>query len=91
MLTAKDGEYDEAEALDSGADDYLRKPFSLVVFIARLKALLRRGPATAIDVIEVGSAHDRPKVPHMQASRRPTDRPDSARVRGSRTPRSPIS
>jgi len=54
MLTAKDGEYDEAEALDTGADDYLRKPFSLVVLIARLRALLRRGPATSGDVIEVG-------------------------------------
>lgn len=54
MLTAKDGEYDEAEALDMGADDYLRKPFSLVVLIARLRALLRRGPATSLDTIEVG-------------------------------------
>lgn len=42
MLTAKDGEYDEADALDLGADDYLRKPFSYVVLIARLNALLRR-------------------------------------------------
>lgn len=54
MLTAKLGEYDEAEALDTGADDYLRKPFSMVVLIARLKALLRRGPVTAIDQIVVG-------------------------------------
>jgi DNA-binding response OmpR family regulator len=43
VLTAKDGEYDEAEALDTGADDYLRKPFSFVVLVARLYALLRRG------------------------------------------------
>lgn len=42
MLTAKDGEYDEADALDIGADDFLRKPFSLVVLIARIRALLRR-------------------------------------------------
>lgn len=55
MLTAKEGEYDEAEALDTGADDYLRKPFSLVVLLARVRALLRRGPATSIDQIEVGS------------------------------------
>ncbi len=50
MLTAKDGEYDEADALDLGADDYLRKPFSYVVLVSRLHALLRRGaperPAT---------------------------------------------
>ncbi|MCD9195062.1 response regulator transcription factor [Streptomyces albireticuli] len=43
MLTAKDGEYDEAEGLDTGADDYLAKPFSSVVLLARLRALLRRG------------------------------------------------
>ncbi len=42
MLTAKDGELDEAEALDGGADDYLTKPFSHVVLVARLRALLRR-------------------------------------------------
>lgn len=43
MLTAKDGEHDEAEGLDTGADDYLVKPFSSVVLLARLRALLRRG------------------------------------------------
>ena len=43
MLTAKDGEYDEADALDLGADDYLSKPFSYVVVLAHLRALLRRG------------------------------------------------
>ena len=43
MLTAKDGEHDIAEALDTGADDYLTKPFSLVVLAARLRALGRRG------------------------------------------------
>jgi DNA-binding response OmpR family regulator len=42
MLTAKDGEYDEADALDEGADDYLTKPFSFVVLLARIRALLRR-------------------------------------------------
>jgi two-component system OmpR family response regulator len=45
MLTAKDGEYDEAEALDTGADDFLSKPFSYVVLVARLRALVRRGGA----------------------------------------------
>jgi DNA-binding response OmpR family regulator len=43
MLTAKDGEHDIADALDLGADDYLVKPFSFVVLVARLRALLRRG------------------------------------------------
>ncbi|MFC9848629.1 response regulator transcription factor [Streptomyces sp. NPDC060223] len=42
MLTAKDGEYDEAEGLETGADDYLTKPFSFVVLNARLRALIRR-------------------------------------------------
>ena len=50
MLTAKDGELDESEALDLGADDYLTKPFHHVVLVARLRALMRRGaperPAT---------------------------------------------
>jgi DNA-binding response OmpR family regulator len=50
MLTAKDGEYDEADALDMGADDFLRKPFSVVVLVARLKALLRRGSARTVDL-----------------------------------------
>ena len=43
MLTAKEGEHDIAEALDTGADDYLTKPFSMVVLTARLRALTRRG------------------------------------------------
>jgi two-component system OmpR family response regulator len=57
MLTAKDGEYDEAEALDTGADDYLRKPFSFPVLVSRVHALLRRAalgeppPLTAGDVV----------------------------------------
>ncbi|AYF72799.1 DNA-binding response regulator [Nocardia yunnanensis] len=42
MLTAKDGDYDQVDALDLGADDYLTKPFSFVVLIARLRALMRR-------------------------------------------------
>ncbi|MBT2493200.1 response regulator transcription factor [Streptomyces sp. ISL-96] len=55
MLTAKDGEYDEAEGLDTGADDYLTKPFSYVVLVARVKALLRRrASAGASPVVVVG-------------------------------------
>ena len=55
MLTAKDGEYDEAEALDIGADDFLRKPFSFVVLLARLRALVRRGTPARPAVLEIGS------------------------------------
>ncbi|MDN3294453.1 response regulator transcription factor [Streptomyces ficellus] len=54
MLTAKDGEYDEAEGLDTGADDYLTKPFSYVVLVARVKALLRRRGRTASPVLRAG-------------------------------------
>lgn len=53
MLTAKDGEYDEAEALDTGADDFLRKPFSFVVLLARLRALVRRGAPARPAVLEI--------------------------------------
>jgi DNA-binding response OmpR family regulator len=45
MLTAKDGDLDEAEALDAGADDYLTKPFSFPVLLARLRSVLRRAGA----------------------------------------------
>ncbi|MFL6101027.1 MAG: response regulator transcription factor [Actinomycetales bacterium] len=54
MLTAKDGEYDEADGLDVGADDYLTKPFSYVVLLARLRALLRRGAPERPAVLEAG-------------------------------------
>jgi len=54
MLTAKDGEWDEAEALDIGADDFLRKPFSFVVLVARIRALVRRGAVARPAVLEVG-------------------------------------
>ncbi len=52
MLTAKDGDLDEAEALDTGADDFLRKPFAHVVLVARLRALLRRGrPERPVELV----------------------------------------
>ena len=54
MLTAKDGELDEAEALDTGADDYLTKPFSYVVLVAHLRALLRRGTTERPASLTVG-------------------------------------
>ena len=54
MLTAKDGEWDEVEALDTGADDYLTKPFSHAVLVARLRALMRRGAPERPAVLEAG-------------------------------------
>jgi DNA-binding response OmpR family regulator len=58
MLTAKDGDLDEAEGLDTGADDYLRKPFSFAVLVSRVHALLRRSslgrpPPLALGDLEV--------------------------------------
>jgi DNA-binding response OmpR family regulator len=54
MLTAKDGELDEAEALDTGADDFLSKPFSYVVLVAHLRALLRRGGRERPTILTAG-------------------------------------
>ena len=54
MLTAMSGEFDEAEALDTGADDYIRKPFSYVVLLAHLRALVRRGWRERPPIITVG-------------------------------------
>jgi two-component system, OmpR family, response regulator len=55
MLSAKDGEYDQADGLDCGADDYLTKPFSFVVLLARLRALMRRGAPERPTVLSVGT------------------------------------
>ncbi|MEO7979570.1 MAG: response regulator transcription factor [Sporichthyaceae bacterium] len=54
MLSAKDGEHDQADGLDLGADDYLTKPFSYVVLVARLHALLRRGAPSRPAVLVAG-------------------------------------
>jgi len=54
MLTAKDGEWDQVEALDTGADDYLTKPFSYSVLLARVRALIRRGAGDRPTVLEAG-------------------------------------
>lgn len=55
MLTAKDGEYDETDAFDLGADDYLTKPFSFRVLVARLRALVRRGAPERPAALTAGS------------------------------------
>ncbi len=57
MLTAKDGELDEAESLDTGADDFLSKPFSFTVLLARMRALLRRGASERPVVLSAGNLH----------------------------------
>lgn len=54
MLTAKDGEWDQVEGLDTGADDYLTKPFSFPVLVARLRAVARRGARARPTALEIG-------------------------------------
>ncbi len=54
MLTARDGVEDRVTGLDTGADDYLTKPFSFAELLARLRALARRGPVERAPVLEVG-------------------------------------
>jgi len=55
LISAKDGEHDEADGLDCGADDYLVKPFSYVVLLARIRALFRRANGPRPAVLEVGA------------------------------------
>ena len=55
MLTAKDGEFDETDAFELGADDYMTKPFSFRVLMARLRALLRRGTPEQPTVLTAGT------------------------------------
>jgi two-component system OmpR family response regulator len=71
MLTAKDGEYDEAEALDTGADDYLTKPFSFVVLVAHLRALIRRGAGARPAVLAVGDLTLDPAKRHFAVGGEP--------------------
>src|SRR5690242_12760231 len=71
ILSAKDGEYDEADGLDCGADDYLTKPFSYVVLLARLRALLRRGVSVRPAVLEAGELTLDPATRLVTVSGRP--------------------
>ncbi len=77
MLTAKDGELDEAEALDTGADDYLTKPFSYLVLVARLRALVRRGAGERPVMPEAGDLRVDPAA--RRAWRGPDEIPLTAR------------
>jgi two-component system, OmpR family, response regulator len=55
MLTAKDGDYDQTDAFDLGADDYLSKPAAFIVLLARLRALVRRGAPQRPVVLTAGT------------------------------------
>ena len=71
MLTAKDGEYDQTDAFDLGADDYLIKPFSFKILLARLRALVRRGAPERPVVLTAGTLS-------LDPSRRLVTRDDTA-------------
>jgi two-component system, OmpR family, response regulator len=71
MLSAKDGEYDQADALDDGADDYLVKPFSFVVLLARLRALMRRRATPRPSVLSVGDLRLDPSSREVFAADQP--------------------
>ena len=73
MLTAKAGEFDEAEGLDTGADDYLTKPFSLVVLLARLRALLRRPSAARPTALEAAGVRLDPAAQSITFRGEPVD------------------
>jgi two-component system OmpR family response regulator len=68
MLSAKDGEHDQADGLDYGADDYLTKPFSYVVLLARLRALLRRAPQARPAVLTAGDVRLDPATRRVTVS-----------------------
>ncbi len=73
MLSAKDGEHDQADALDDGADDYLTKPFSYVVLLARIRALLRRGSAARPAVLRVGALSVDPASREVSVAGQPVE------------------
>ncbi|MEU5861491.1 MULTISPECIES: response regulator transcription factor [unclassified Nonomuraea] len=73
MLSAKDGEYDMADGLDLGADDYLTKPFSYVVLVARLRALLRRDAGRRPAVLAAGDLSLDPARRKVQRGETPVE------------------
>lgn len=73
MLTAKDGEWDQVEALDTGADDYLTKPFSFAILLARIRALVRRGAGERPSVLEAGDIRLDPSTRSVTRGGTPID------------------
>jgi len=80
MLTARDAIEDRVEGLDRGADDYLTKPFAFAELLARLRALVRRGPVERPNELRVGDLRLDPAMRHVwRGTRRFTCRPRSSR------------
>jgi two-component system, OmpR family, response regulator len=71
MLSAKDGEYDQADGLDYGADDYLTKPFSFVVLLARLRALVRRNLPARPAILAAGDVTLDPATHEVELAGKP--------------------
>jgi len=71
MLSAKDGEYDQADGLDYGADDYLTKPFSFVVLLARLRALVRRKMPARPAILVAGDVTLDPATHEVELAKAP--------------------
>lgn len=71
MLTARDTSGDKVTGLDSGADDYIVKPFDFPEFLARVRALLRRGQPSASPILECGELRLNPVTYHATYSDRP--------------------
>jgi two-component system copper resistance phosphate regulon response regulator CusR len=71
MLTARDAVADRVSGLDAGADDYLVKPFDFSELLARLRALLRRGPALASPILRVADLELDTRAQRAQRSGRP--------------------
>ena len=69
LISAKDGEHDEADGLDCGADDYLVKPFSYVVLLARIRALFRRANGPRPAVLEMGALRLDPATRELRLGR----------------------
>ena len=67
MVTAKGAEYDKVKGLDSGADDYVTKPFGMMELVSRVKAVLRRTQKESRepqDIISIGGIHEKPRHCH---------------------------
>jgi two-component system OmpR family response regulator len=84
MVTARDAVRDRVRGLDAGADDYLPKPFHLPEFLARVRALIRRGAVARPAVLTVGDLSLDP-ARHGETCGKP-HRPDQDRVRAARVP-----